>query len=432
MTRLERILGLVRWAMLAGVAALAAYTTWTYWVTEPHAHDEVREDRFYCPMHPEIRSAEPGECPICHMQLEPIPAERRGGGGTETREEGTPEGLVPVEVTLDRQQVVGIATARVDERVAGETLTLPASVEAREGSVTEVRTRAPAYVERLAVNETGVRVGRGQPLAYLFSPDVYRTQQELLAAARLGATAGPTSEAIETEGRRSLSLLGLAPEDVDAALRTGEAARTLPLRSPASGYVTTFSAAVGRFVTPEEVLFEISDLSRVYVVAGLPERDLGKVTRGMPARFVPATGEPVETTVELVESAVDPSTRTARLRMVVANRDLALRPGQLGNVEIELPAAPRLLVPSDAVIDTGTARYVFVDRGEGRFSPRTVEVGAHIGPSVTITRGLVKDETVVVRGAFLLDSESRLESSLRHGATGGAPSGAGEHEGHAP
>lgn len=438
MTRLEKVLGLVRWGMLVAVAALAAYTTHAYWAAEPHAHDETREDRYYCPMHPEIRSPEPGECPICHMQLEPIPAERRSEGPSSPADPGTPEGLVPVEVTLDRQQLVGIATTRVEERVVGETLTLPASVEAREGSVVEVRTRAAAYVERLVVGETGLRVSRGQPLAYLYSPDVYRTQQELLAAASTGPSAGPSSEAIVAEGRRGLELLGLAPEDVEAALRSGRAVRDLPLRAPAAGYVTQFSASRGRYVTPEDVLYEISDLSRVYVVAGLSERDLPKVRRGMVARFVPTSGPAIDAVVELVEPTVDPSTRSARLRLLVENRALALRPGQLGNVEIRLPEAPHLLVPSDAVIDTGTARYVFVDRGEGRFSPRSVEVGTRVGTTVAIERGLSKDETVVVRGAFLLDSESRLESSLRRGPASSAeepaPSGAAPtgHEGHGP
>lgn len=439
--RRQRAMAVVRWLLLAAVTLLAAHSVWTYWGPPSSARRDTRADRYYCPMHPQIRSPDPGECPICHMNLEPIPAERQQAAPEPTTSSATdaatpsaprddagslPE-LVPVTLALDRQQAIGVSTALVASIRAAHALRAPGVVEVPENATAQVHVRASGYLERAAVRQTGVRVTRGQILAWFFSPQIYQAQLELLrangwAAEGAGPDAahgrapdrigGPAVE-IAQAGRHGLELLGVDAVDIDAIVRSGEPMRAVPIRAPAPGYVMRFAAVPGSYVAPEMTLYEIADLSRVWVVASLYERDLPTVRQGMIARFaVPGAAAPSLGRVALIEPDISIATRTARVRVDVANAATALRPGQYGDVLFDLPASEALGVPRDAVIDTGTHRYVFVDLGDGRFAPRAVRVGALVGDNVEVTSGLRAGERVVVRGNFMLDSESRLQASL--------------------
>ncbi len=447
-----RAMAIVRWILLIAVSALAAHSIWTYWGPSSHAHTEARADRYYCPMHPQIRSPDQGECPICHMTLEPIPLDRQQPtGGAEHRhgevsatpsthaagnDAGAPgaapesaavAGVVPVTLTLDRQQLIGVTTAPAQRRPIGQALRAPGVVEAPESALAQVHVRAAGYLERVAVRETGVRVARGQTLAWIYSPQIYQAQIELLTAHgwAAGASADPAHVAmqspesgaraadVEAAARRALELLGLDPADLDSILRTRTPMRAVPLRAPAAGYVTRFAGVLGAYATPEMTLYEIADLSRVWVVASLYERDLPRVRVGMVARFsTPGAAEDATPArVALIEPDVSAATRTTRVRLEASNPRTALRPGQYGEVTFELPASMALVVPRDAVIDTGGQQYVFVDRG-GRFEPRPVRVGELVGEQFAVTGGLSEGERVVVRGNFMIDSESRLQASL--------------------
>ena len=445
-SRGARVMAGVRWAILVAVTALAAFSVWRYWGPGSAPHADHRENRYYCPMHPQIVSPDPGECPICHMNLELIPEDRRRATGPMTTAvtdggsaalvaavEGAttaPPGLVPVTLSLERQQLIGVTTAMVVRRDLGQQLRVPGVVEAPESAAAQVHVRAAGFVERVGVRESGVRVSRGQALAWIYSPQIDQAQQELLAARRWandppdGAPASGHAD-ILASARRNLLLLGLVDADIDAILRRGTAQRAVPVRAPIDGYVTRYGAILGQYVTPETVLYELADLSRVWIIASLAERDLARVRRGTAALFAAAGADspPLAARVELVEPSVGAETRTARVRLAVANPALRLRPGQYGDVTFALPGALALVVPRDAVTDTGTARYAFVATGEGRFEPRRVRTGALVGDDLEVTAGLREGERVVARGGFMLDSESRLQSALGAGpaaADGGA------------
>lgn len=454
--RRMRAMAIVRWLLLLAVTSLAAYSVWTFWGPPSHEHRGARPDRYYCAMHPQIRSPDPGECPICHMTLVPIPVERQqpasaitqaqsevptqppsvmGGdaGAIGHEDAGALPNVVPVTLALDRQQLVGVTTAPVLRRDLGQQLRVPGVIAAPENAIAQVHVRAPGYVERVAVRETGVRVTRGQPLAWVYSPQIYQAQQELLIA-RGWATAGPPgadtahpaaqgrdalassarSAEVESAARRALELLGVDASDIDAVIRAGVPMRSVPLRAPAAGYITRFAGVLGAYATPEMTLYEIADLSRVWIVASVYERDLPRVRAGAVARFTtPARpGEPTSARVVLVEPDISESTRTARVRLDAPNPNMAFRPGQYGDVTFDLPGSTALVVPRDAVIDTGRQQYAYVDRGGGRFEPRSIRVGALIGDLFEVTGGLREGERVVVRGNFMIDSESRLQASL--------------------
>jgi Cu(I)/Ag(I) efflux system membrane fusion protein len=162
------------------------------------------------------------------------------------------------------------------------------------------------------------------------------------------------------------------------------------------------------------VLYEIADLSSVWVVASVHERDLNAMRVGMTARFTATNthAEPLSGRVDLIEPLLDETTRTTRVRLVVSNRDGRLRPGQFGEVEFELPSSPGLFVPRDAVIRTGEHEYVYVATSPERFEPRVVRTGLSREGRVQVLSGLAEGDRVVTRGSFMLDSESRLQASL--------------------
>ena len=437
-----RVMAVVRWLLLLAVAALAASTVWRFWGPGAQVRPDHREALYYCPMHPQIRSPDPGVCPICYMNLEPIPADRRqptvpmsmavdGGAAAVLVDGGAPTGdrpstaaagdaasdealpgVVPVTLTLDRQQLAGVATAPAERHALQQALRVPGVVEAPENAVAQVHVRAAGFLERVDVRATGVTVTRGQTLAWLYSPQIYQTQLELLVAHRGGAD--PPMDGVEAAARRSLELLGMATADIDAVLRQDAPMRAVPVRASTGGYVTRLSAVLGQYVTPEMALYELTELSRVWIIASLFERDLPLVRRGGAVQFVTpeSQAQPMEARVELVEPEVSSVTRTARVRLTVANPQMRLRPGQYGDVRFALPASDALTVPRDAVIDTGRYQYVFVASGEGRFEPRSVRTGALAEERIQILEGLREGERVVVRGAFMMDAESRLQASL--------------------
>lgn len=437
--RALRTMAIVRWMLLAVVTLLAAYTVWTFWGPAPHDHAEHEEEKYYCPMHPQIRSPQPGECPICHMKLEPIPMDRRDAASSRPASapaSSTPHTAPPevtaVTVSEEKQRGVGIVTAVVASAPAGQHLRVPAIISAPETGLAQVRVRAPGFVEQVTVRQTGVRVSAGQALAFIYSPEIYRAQEEYLATTRwTSATSTPPGSAdIAAAARQALELLGMSTADIDSVTQSGKPIRAVAVRAPRAGYVTRFNAILGSRAEPESVLYEIADLSQVWVIASVHEHDVNQLHVGVNAQFTHGgTAAPLHGKVDLIEPLLDEATRTTRVRVVLPNRDGRLRPGQFGEMEFELPAAAGLFVPMDAVIRTGESEYVYVATAADRFEPRQVRVGAARAGLVQVLSGVSEGERVVTRGNFMLDSESRLQASL---AAAPAPSSSATstHQGH--
>lgn len=416
-----RTLAVVRWLLLALVTLVAGYTVFTFWGPEHEAtHRAQAADRYYCPMHPQIRSPDPGECPICHMHLEPIPEGRLSEDHTHTparASEGgpAPSGVTALTVSEEAQRSIGLATQQVESASVGGRQRVPGVITAPETGLAQVRVRAPGFVEKVVVGQTGVRVSLGQPLAYVYSPDVYRAQEELIAATRWHAAGGASAAATDltAAARRGLELLGMTSADIEQVVASGKPLRAVPVRAPSAGHVLRFNAVLGTRADPELVLYEIADLSKVWVVASVHERDLAALRVGTPARFtLSGSDRSTAAKVVLIEPLLDETTRSTRVRFVLPNPDGALRPGQYGEVDIELPAAQGLFVTRDAVIRTGENEYVYVATGPDAFEPRSVRIGLRRGDRVQVLEGLSAGERVVTRGSFMLDSESRLAASL--------------------
>jgi Cu(I)/Ag(I) efflux system membrane fusion protein len=321
-----------------------------------------------------------------------------------------PAGTTPITLAFDRVQSIGVRTAVAEERDTGGVLRVTATVTAPEQGAAEVHVRAPGFVERMAVRETGVKVGAGQELLGLYSPDVFQAESELLAAKGFGDQGARSVAA----ARQRLELLGMSPRAIDDVLASGKPMRVIPVASPAGGYVSKKSVVLGSYVTPEMALYEIVDLSKVYVVADVFQRDIASIHLGTEGRFAPSQqpDRAMSAKVDLIYPQINTEARTTRVRMQVKNDRLELLPGQYGNVDFVLAASKVLVVPRDAIVDTGRVAYVFVDEGGGRYAPQAVSLGKDLDDGFEVLAGITAGDRVVSSATFLIDSESRLQASL--------------------
>ena len=368
---------------------------------------------YWCPMHPEITSDDPNAtCPKCGgMRLMPRP-------GPSGRPGGSVPGLSPVEISSERTQLIGVRTAQVVRARLAPQLRTVGFVAANETSVAIVAPRYTGWVEELRVAQSGQRVEKGQVLATIYSPELLTAQQVFLNAVRWSDKAsGPQAggaASLDADARKRLQLLGVAKEDIEELARRGQALSAMPIRSPVSGYVARKAALPGLYVQPGTELFQIADLSTVWVVADVYERDMSRVEVGQTARLILGAypGESFTGKVQFIYPAVNPESRTLQARMAFRNPGLKLRPGMYGDVVIEMAAAEGLVVPGEAVVDTGEMQYVFLARDRGRFEPRVVRLGARGQDRVQVLEGLAEGDVVVTTANFLVDSESRLRAAV--------------------
>jgi len=366
---------------------------------------------YTCPMHPEVHTDGPGRCPYCGMALVPV---------SMPKAHSAPSDTVPITLSLDRVQAIGVRTALVEKQDDREGLRLTAAVEVPEQGRAEVHVRAPGYVEAIHVKDVGVQVKAGQPLVSVYSPEVLQAEQELIAMKDWPAQdklAPPTAAA-----RKKLELLGVGKATIDRVVASGKAERDLAVSSPISGWVTRKDVVLGSYAMPDKVLFEIADLKGVYLIASAYPHQLAVIRAGDEATFTTPSlpGHAFSTKVDLVYPSMELATRTARVRFRVDNPDLNLRPGQFGVVEIAGRHAAALTIPLDAVIDTGRWVYVFVVHDGGNFEARNVELGEQIGNRFVVRAGLDEGERVVSGATFLVDAESRLQASLVQSSEGGS------------
>ncbi len=415
-----RVMALVRWLLVALMAGAALWSVgssvgWFGAGADEHAH----QAKYYCPMHPQIVSDHPGECPICHMTLEPMPEHL--GADTAPQTSDVP-GLATITLTPERVQLTGMRTAQVQRQALGGDLHTIGTVAANEKGLAVVSPRFEGWIERLAVGETGKHVTKGQLLATVYSPEVLAAQQELLNARRwsapgTGSAAAPIE--IEQAARRRLELLGMTAADIDAMVASGTASRTVPLRAPRAGHVISKNAIQGAHVEPGAPLFEIADLSTVWVLTEVYEQDAARIRIGQEATISLSaySGEIWKGLVTFVQPTVDAMTRTLQVRIELPNRDLRLKPGMYGDVTLAAPPTDTLTVPGEAIVDTGGVQYVFVAKPGGEFEPRRVRVGLRSGASAEVLEGLREGELIVTTGNFLLDSESRLRATAPSGTS---------------
>ena len=433
-------MNIVRWVLFGGLTLLAlvsiaSFVAWRVQVSNPAAKS-AQAALYHCPMHPSYTSDKPGDCPICNMKLEPVPTSAMSHAG----HAGDVPGLAPVQIASTRTQLIGVRTARVTRGSIGEGSPLVGFVAPDESRLKRVQLRVAGWVKDVQVNRTGEVVRAGQPMLSIYSPELYQTEQEYLitrdepgTAGAEGAAPAHTAGAHESAHTR-LRLLGVPDEEIARLDRERKPSSQIALRSPVTGTVLERNVVEGQYVGADTPLFTVADLSRVWILVDLYEMDLGRVKVGDRARFTAdgLPGRTFEAAIDFIYPTVSSETRTLKARLSLANGEGLLRPGMYGQVDVSSRRGGKsLVVPAEAVVNTGEISYVFLDRGEGHFEPRRVWTGRGDGDRITVLKGLAEGDTVVSSASFLIDSESRLKAAiagLGGQATGSAPAGAAGHK----
>ena len=399
-----------------------------------------------CPMHPHVQEHGAGTCPECDMDLVPVThaqaARGSAGGamieaatsGSGAESEGTPR----AEIMIDprRQQLIGVRIVPVERRAVTATIRTVGVVRYDETRLTDINLKLEGWVRDLYVDTTGAFVKAGQPLFTLYSPELVTTQNEYLLALKTReqlrqsqlADAREHADRLVESAKQRLMLWDLPPDQFAELEKTRKAQTAIVFRSPVTGYVIEKHALKGQHVMPGQMLYKIADLSTVWVEADLYEGELPRVRVGAPAT-VTIDAYPAErftARVSFIYPFVGEQTRTVKVRFALANRGARLKPGMYANVELPTSTGRGLMVPANAVLDSGQEQIVFVAKGDGYFEPRRVTVGRRLDEAAEILDGLKEGESVATGAAFFLDSESQLRSSLQAYETppAGAPASA--------
>jgi multidrug efflux pump subunit AcrA (membrane-fusion protein) len=373
-------------------------------------------DHYTCSMHPSVKEAAPGKCPICGMDLIPVTKEQQQ------------EGVVMIDDV--RRQLIGVRTGPVIEGPMRKEFRVVGHVTYDESSLSDVNLKVHGWITKLYVSQTGQKVTRGQTLLSLYSPELYNAEQDFLLAAQGSTTvAGPTGgepnrvESLGHAARMRLHLLGLDDGQIEALAKQGAPSESMPIASPASGFIIEKNVVEGASVDAGMRLYRIAALTKVWIEAQVYEADLANVLPGQSARvtldYLP--GRTYDAKVAYVYPTVDPQTRTGQVRLELANKDLELRPGMYASVTLGADLGPRVQVPSAAVVYTGPRRLVFVDQGQGRFRPQEIAVGAASNGMYEVLSGLKPGDQVATSGVFLIAAEARISTASKYWDTPEAP-----------
>jgi Cu(I)/Ag(I) efflux system membrane fusion protein/cobalt-zinc-cadmium efflux system membrane fusion protein len=420
-------------------------------VSKPAAETKTQ---YTCSMHPFIIRDEPGQCPICGMDLTPVkpgagpaaapagerkvkhwvssmdPAYIRDAPGKDAMgmdlvpvyEEAAPGQIVIDSVTA---QNMGIRTAAVERRNLSRTIRTVGLVTYEEPRQYSVNSKIEGWIERLHINETGQLVKKGQPLMEIYSPELVAAQQEYLLALETSSrlAASPYAEIaagarrLLDAARTRLKYWDINEQQINELEKSRQVRKTLTLYSPYHGVVTEKPVVEGMRVMTGMELLRISDISKVWVNADIYEYELAWIKVGLPAQveisFAP--GKPLQGKITYIYPYVAGETRTVKARIELVNPGLALKPDMYANVSIQAETVTgALALPGNAVLSSGKGQTVFVALGEGRFAPRQVKTGVSDEDGyVQILEGLQEGDLVVTSAQFMLDSESKLREAIQ-------------------
>ena len=340
-----------------------------------------------------------------------------------------------IKISVDKVQKLGVRSEPAAMRTLDKVVRAAGRIEIDERRVFAIAPKFEGWVERLFVNVTGQPVAKGQPLFEVYSPELVSAQREYAIASDAVKSlkdAGDDPQAgMKRLANSSLARLknwDISDEQVKALAQSGEATRTLTFRSPVSGIVMDKKAMQGMRFMPGDTLYQVADLSAVWVVADIFEQDIALVRTGSKAKVTISAypGQVFEGTITYVYPTLKPETRTVPVRLEVANPRQQLKPAMFAQIELSVGGKGKVLtVPNSAVIDSGTRRIVLVQLAEGRFEPRNVKLGDRTDNYVEVMEGIKEGEQVVVAANFLIDAESNLKAAIGGFGQGGAASGTG-------
>ena len=403
--------GMSRGVQMAGTASSAPAGAQKAGDADPTTGRKVLY--WHDPMVPGQKFDKPGKSPFMDMQLVPVYAD------------GGAEGAVAISPRV--QQNLGVRVAEVKSGAQTSTVEAVGSVAYNERDVAVVQARSNGFLERLYVRAPLDPVRKGQPLAELYVPDWVAVQEDYLSAKRIDARSDtPSRSGLADAAKQRMRLAGMSDAQIAAVEAGGKVQARFTITAPIAGVIGELTAREGMTVMAGAPLFRINGLSTVWVNAEVPEVAAGQVRPGNPveARTPAVSGAVFKGKVSAILPEVNPATRTIKARIELANPGGQLVPGMFATVSFA-PSARKdvLLVPSEAVIQTGKRSVVVVAQGDGKFAPVDVEVGLDSNGQTEIRKGLQTGQKVVVSGQFLVDSESNLKASATRMGDMPAPAG---------
>jgi Cu(I)/Ag(I) efflux system membrane fusion protein len=416
---MKRIIVIIALAVSLAAGAFAGGTWWAHRSGAAHASAHVATV-YTCPMHRDYHSDHPGTCPVCGMALKLLHAEGATGGDTAT---GAPR-HGSVQVSPERQQAIGVRVGIVGRSAGTQLLRTTGRVVADENRTYPIVAAVSGWIRNVESVTAGDNVKKDQVLASLFAPDAqFETAQQSyysgLEMLYRVASAQPQSPSHDPErslreierladGLRSL---GVSNSQVRELAKRREVVHDIRVESPVDGVVLKRGVTPGLRFDRGFEFYRIADLNRVWILADVDDHQLPFIRRGAAARITSAgESQALSATVSASEPIFDETTQTLKVRLEAANPRLALKPGMFVDVEFPVDIPRTLVVPADAIVDSGLRKTVFVECGDGHFEPRLVETGSRIGDDVEVTKGLTVGERIVISGTFFVDSESRMKA----------------------
>lgn len=389
-------------------------------ISEAHTNEQG-EVIYTCSMHPNVEQPEPGNCPICGMEL--IPRSREAGQAEEEN---------PYELTMTAQaaKLADIQTTKVEKETASKRIRIPGKVTVDERRISNVTAHFPGRITNLYVDFTGARIEEGERLASIYSPQLLSAQRELIETRRHKES----NRALYEATRRKLELWELPDDEIRKIEKSGEVIREIDIVSPAEGYVLERNISRQDHVMEGTVMYKIVNLSSVWLTFDVYESDIANVEAGDRISFSVESypGETFEAEVTYINPTLDPQTRTATVRAETDNPDRRLKPEMLAEGVLTSKVADgreQLLVPKSAVLWTGERSVVYVkkpDAGKPTFEFREVVLGQRVGDKYVVKSGLRPGEAVVTHGNFKIDSAAQLSgkaSMMNQDPDGSKPAG---------
>jgi len=340
---------------------------------------------------------------------------------------------VPVQLTPQRLQSIGVKTGVVESKVVSKEIRTVGNVELDERRLAYVQVRFAGWIQKVFANSTYRYIRKGQPLFTIYSPDLVTTENEyllarqnrgLLAQSSVPGVAVGAASLFEAAATR-LKQWEVPASELAQLEATGKVREHLTINSPASGYIIERNAQPNMYVQPETRLYTVADLSTVWVYAAVFQNEVGALKVGDPATLT-VDAYPRRTfpgRLNYIVPQIDSTTRTVRVRLVFSNPDLKLMPGMFVNVRLEAPLGRQRVIPASSVFQSGTRQIAFVDHGGGYLEPREIELGPRVGDQFVVLKGLQKGERIITSANFLIDSESQLQAAI--GSFVPPPPGAG-------
>jgi RND family efflux transporter MFP subunit len=343
--------------------------------------------------------------------------------------------LVPVQLTPERMQSIGVKTGTVEYKQLSDDIRATGTVDINERLISYVQVRFPGFIRKVFANATYQYVRKGEPLFTIYSPDLVATQQEYLLA-RQNQKALSTStvdgvasgaESLSAAAEQRLEQWEVPQSEIAKLKETGRPVNDLTINSPVTGYITERNALPNMYAESSTKLYTVADLSHVWVYAQVFQNDVGRVKPGDTAQITVDSypGRIFSGQIEEILPQVDMATRTVRVRLTMANPGLKLKPGMFVNVDVKTSLGRQFVVPASAVFQSGTRQLVFLNHGNGSLEPKEITTGPRVADDFVVLKGLEPHQSIVTSASFLIDSESQLQAAA--GSFAPPPPGAGSN-----